>query len=407
MAAIDVSKVGKRFVHAADRPRSFGDLLTRFRRPSRRPGFWALRDVTFHVPAGGTLGVVGPNGAGKSTLLRLIAGVGLPDEGSIKTSGRIGAIFELGTGFHPDLTGRESVLLTGVLAGLTRREVANRFDDIVSFAELERFVDDPIRNYSTGMVARLAFSIAASIDPDIMLVDEVLAVGDIAFQQRCMDRLRAFQRDGGTLVVVSHEISRIVELCDNAIWLRDGRIVASGEPRDITARYETAMSEATRAITPSNGPEARTSGGVVLRLGENRLGSQEATLDDVRVTRRSGEDVTEIISGDPLAVSVSCSVPRSLGEVRIGVRLVRGDGDICLDAGTLVEPDAGGARLEIDRLDLSAGDYAFDVGLYSADWGTTYDYHGRAYPIRIVGAERSRGVLYPPMRWSNEVAGAR
>lgn len=202
------------------------------------PGyFWALRHITFAAPAGHTIGLIGDNGAGKTTLLRLIGGVGKPDEGVISIKGRIGALLDLSAGFHPELTGRENVFIGGVIGGLTRRQVEKRFDDIVAFAEFEEFIDSPLRTYSNGMKMRLAFAVATHIEPDILLIDEVLAVGDRAFQQKCLDRIKQFKNEGCTILLVSHEMALIEKLCDEVILLKSGRIASRGPAGDVVRQY--------------------------------------------------------------------------------------------------------------------------------------------------------------------------
>ena len=405
--AVTVQDVGKRYWHHVSvRPRTWKDAaLGGYRYLRNRERFWVLKDVTFDVGSGETLGFMGPNGAGKSTLLRLIGGVGRPDEGKIEVAGRIGAITELGTGFNPELSGRETVMLAGVIAGLTRRHLRSRFDEIVAFAELERFIDEPIRTYSSGMVARLAFAIATHVDADVLLVDEVLAVGDIAFQRRCINRMKEFQRSGVTLIIVSHDPQMLTDLCTEIVWLRAGRVIAIGPPHEIAVRYQAAMAERTRSITPDDVPDAVTPSGIHLRIHENRFGSQHVRFTAVRVVAPTGDPLIEVRSGDPVWVLFDVCVPPDVGEVHVGAHLIRDDGVVCLDTHTTL-PAQGDAsaqrscRLRIDRLDLADGDYAFDVGVYSADWEVPYDYHLRAYPLRIKGPQRGSGVLGPPLDWS-------
>ena len=404
--AVTVEGVSKSFWHRADRPRTWKETaLGGFRHLRTRRRFSALKDVTFDVTRGSTLGFVGPNGAGKSTLLRLIGGVGHPDEGRIDVRCRIGAITELGTGFHPDLSGRESAMLAGVIGGLTRRAVAARLDDIISFAELEEFIDEPVRTYSSGMVARLSFAIATNFDAELLLIDEVLAVGDIGFQQRCVERLKELQRAGVTMIVVSHDPELVTELCDQTIWLRAGRVVAAGPPNEIARRYEAAMGDRTRELTPTDVPIVTTSSGVELRIQENRFGSQEAHILDVRLEDAFGRAVHEIRSGEPLSLVVETSIPRELGRVNVALQLVRSDGVMSLDVHHACDPRAGdddrrAYRLDIGRLDLGAGDYAFDAGIYSDDWERPLDFHWRAYPLRVSGERAGSGMLAPPLSWS-------
>lgn len=241
--AIIVQNLGKRFKrYHKDRPFTLQEaVVSGFGRLQPVDWFWALREVSFSVPRGEALGVIGANGAGKSTLLSLVGGIGRPDEGQLEVHGRIGGLLELGAGFHPDLTGRENVIINGIICGLTRHEVDQCFSEIVSFAELEEVIDDPLRTYSTGMYMRLGFSIAAHTEPEILLVDEVLAVGDIAFQQKCLERIRQYQKRGCTIVIISHNTAQIREFCDRVIWLQAGRIQACDVPDRVVDEYEQAM----------------------------------------------------------------------------------------------------------------------------------------------------------------------
>jgi len=241
--AIVLSNLGKQFRrYPTTRPQTLQETVARGVSMLRAADkFWALRNLSFTVASGQTLGLIGPNGAGKSTLLRLIGGVGRPDEGSVEVHGRAGGLLELGAGFHPDLTGRENVFINGVISGLTRREVARRFDDIVAFSELEDEIDSPLRTYSTGMRMRLGFSVAAHTDSKILLIDEVLAVGDHSFRKKCFARIDRFKAEGRTILLASHNIDQIKNLCDDAVWLQKGRLVAQGRPDSLVDAYVEAM----------------------------------------------------------------------------------------------------------------------------------------------------------------------
>lgn len=199
--------------------------------------FWALRDITLDVPRGQVLGIIGRNGGGKSTLLKILSRIMYPTEGRVEIRGRVGSLLEVGTGFHPDLTGRENIFLNGAVLGMGRAEIARRFDEIVSFAEVEKFIDTPVKRYSSGMYTRLAFSVAAMLEPDVLLVDEVLAVGDAAFQKRSMGKMESVAREGRTILFVSHNLIAMQSLCNRAIWLDQGRIVLEGSPTEVSSRY--------------------------------------------------------------------------------------------------------------------------------------------------------------------------
>ena len=241
--AVSVRGLGKRFRHArVDRAWTFQEI---FQRGGRGVGageaFWALRHVSFELEPGRMLGLLGRNGAGKTTLLRLVGGVGVPDEGGVEVRGRVGALLELGAGFHPELTGRENVWVGGVASGLSRREVRERFDAIVAFAELEAFIDDPLRTYSSGMQMRLAFSVATSVAADVLLVDEVLAVGDLPFRARCSERISELRAGGCAVILVSHDPEQIRSLCDEALHIEGGRVVASGAAGAVVESYLASL----------------------------------------------------------------------------------------------------------------------------------------------------------------------
>jgi lipopolysaccharide transport system ATP-binding protein len=401
-AAIRLHDVGKRYGRTgADKPKTLKETALRGFRTGRRERFWAVQGVTLDVERGRTVGIIGANGAGKSTLLRLIAGVERPDAGSVEVDGRIGALLELGASFHPELTGVENVILSSVVAGLTRKEARARVDDIVEFAELEPFIESPLRTYSTGMVMRLAFSIASHVEPDVLVVDEALSVGDLSFQQRCINRMYEFRASGVTIVFVSHDPGRIRELCDDVVWLRGGRVAAMGSPMEVTARYVQSQAEAARRVTPEGVPDAYTPRGVKLEAHRNRFGSLEATIGAVHIRNGWKEPCTQIETGAAIGLDIEADISARSTPAIATATIRRSDDLICLDTYTEVRvpPEDGRISLEIERLDLAAGEYVFDVGLYSSDWNRTYDYHFGAYPFSITGPAARAGMLAPPIAW--------
>jgi lipopolysaccharide transport system ATP-binding protein len=382
---IVVEGVTKRF--RSNGPRSVREVVLGRRGAARTTV--ALDGVDLRVAPGEAVALVGPNGAGKSTLLRLIGGVGRPDAGSITVDGRVGALLELGTGFHGDLTGRENAVLGLVIAGLTRREADRRLGDVVDFAGLGAVIDDPMRTYSTGMRARLGFAVGVHADADVLLVDEVLAVGDLAFQQQCLDRVAELRARGATLLLASHSADLVAAMCERAVWLRAGRVVVSGTPAEIDARHAAAVAAETASRTPP---------GTALDGPGDRWGTQAATIEDVAVDAmvRTGA-----------ATAIALTVDRGTsGAARLNdsVSLVRTDGVVGIDENALLEVGSGRTRfvLDLERVDLAPGSYTVDVGLYDEDWSTTFDYHHRAHPVVVAGAVRGRGVLSPPARWSRE-----
>lgn len=411
-SAIAVQDLGKQFYrYHIDRPRTFQEAFLRGLRGMRAAEqFWALYEVSFNIAQGRMVGVVGANGAGKSTLLRLIGGVGRPDRGTVKAHGRIGALLDLGAGFHPDLTGRENIFISGVVAGLTRHEVARRFEAIVAFAELEEFIDSPLRTYSTGMKMRLAFAISAHIEPEILLIDEVLAVGDIAFQQKCLERIAQFKRDGCTILLVSHDTTSVRQLCDEVLWLRSGQLAAYGPAGVVVDQYVTDIMSETKRRTPANHPAVQATSGAELRVHENRLGNLEMEIAAVQLCSAGGQPVTEIESGDPLHIELEYLAPKPIESPIFSVTISLEDGFVCYDTNTVVAgltmpttQGRGWITLHLERLDLNIGRYYIDVGVYEKNWAYAYDYHWHTYPLLICSPRGGKGILRPPQRW--EVGG--
>ncbi|NJM99862.1 MAG: ATP-binding cassette domain-containing protein, partial [Phormidesmis sp. RL_2_1] len=295
-----VENVGKHFQrYHAHKPSTFMEAAIKgFRQVRSLDQFWALRGISFEVSAGEMIGIIGHNGAGKSTLLQLLGKVANPNEGRIKMRGRVGALLDLGAGFHGDLTGRENVFVTAIVAGLSKREVRRHFDQIVEFAELEGFIDNPVRTYSTGMTMRLAFSVAVHTRPDILLVDEFLSVGDLSFQAKCLSRITDMKNQGCAIVLVSHDVGQVERLCDRALWLKKGTVRAYGGPTVVAGQYTTEMRTQTQQLTPDRPPDL-TKSGQELRVNQNRFGSLEAEITDVRLMPNSTLD-----SGDKLSVEI-------------------------------------------------------------------------------------------------------
>lgn len=400
--AILVENLGKRFNrYHAKKPLTFMEAaLSGFRRVQSVDEFWALRGVSFEVGAGEMIGVIGHNGAGKSTLLQLLGKVAHPTEGRIKMRGCVGALLDLGAGFHGDLTGRENVFVTAIVAGLPRREVARRFDRIVEFAELEGFIDNPVRTYSTGMMMRLAFSVTVHTDPQILLVDEFLSVGDLSFQTKCLNRIAEMKDQGCAIVLISHDVSQVERLCDRALWLKHGTVVAYGEPTVVAGQYTTQMLSQSQQRTPHRPPQL-TRSGAELRVNENRFGSQEVEIIDVRLHPKG-----PLMVGDALCIEIDCSAPHPVDTAIFCVGIEQEDGTLCLDVNTasmnVPIPRIKGKntiRLWCDRLDLCRGNYFVNVGVFKEDWSYAYDYHWHVYPLVIESDVPAKGILNPPMRW--------
>lgn len=379
---IELREVWRRYRLAAPSRRStLRGTLAGGPQSLRRDWFWALRGVDVTVDRGRALAVIGRNGAGKSTLLRLMGGIGRPDRGSVRVRGRVGALLDLGREFHPDLTGRQNAELAAVVGGLSRAAFARRFDEVVAFAGLEAFIDQPLHAYSDGMRARLAFSVLAHVDPEVLLVDEVLAVGDAAFQRRSVERIEALRERGTTVVFVSHDLSLVRRVCDEAAWLDGGTIRTRGAAEEVVAEY-LAVTTAGSAVDVEEPPG-------------------EGPLREIRLLDQWGVATEVIRAGDAVTVEVATDTPPELGPLVVSVTLRRLDGRdaVAVDTSTPVRPQPERLRAHFERLDLAPGRYEARVGLYSSDWSRR---HGeRCLPLEVSGDGATRAVLAPPHEWQH------
>jgi len=356
--AVSVRGVSKRFTLLHQGGNGLKDRLVGLvgGRRDRRETFWALRDVDVDVARGETLGLIGHNGCGKSTLLQIIAGILDPDGGSVTTRGRITSLLELGAGFSPDLSGRDNIFLNASLHGVPSAVIRAKFDDIVAFAELGRFIDTPVRNYSSGMYMRLGFSVAAHLDPEIVLVDEALAVGDEAFQRKCLRKIQQFQAEGVTVIIVSHDLLLVERLCTRACLLQGGELVAVGPAADVISRYHQ--------IAASSGEVA----------GEYRWGSREVEIPLVRLLGATDQPITSLHTGETLTIAFAYRAATRVPRPVFGLAVYHEDGTHLTGPNTrtagLVIPEVEGdgeVRYTIERLPLLPGRYVVSV--------SAYDYH--------------------------------
>jgi ABC-type polysaccharide/polyol phosphate transport system ATPase subunit len=396
-----------------------GDIV-RHLRPSET--FAALQDVSFDVPRGATFGVIGRNGSGKSTALKLVAGITKPTSGSVTVSGRISALIELGAGFHPEISGRENIFINGIMLGLSKREIQRRFDEIVEFAELAEFIDAPVKTYSSGMYMRLGFSVAIHVDPDVLLVDEVLAVGDEGFTHKCLDKFGEFKRRGKTILLVTHSLGLVERFCDEAIWLDAGRKRAQGDPKRVVGAYITdverqeerylaasdakARGEAGEIAAAAAGPlDAGDAAANMFQAGEGRWGSGGVEISDVRLQNDEGQTTHVFHTGEPVRLRFAVEAARPVKDFVFGIGLFNAEGVCVYGTNTEIEDHVGDllegraeVTLEIDSLDLVEGTYKLDVAVHRHD-GAPYDYHRLLYTFRVKSRVQDVGIYRPRHAW--------
>ncbi len=385
-------------------------LLSLFRRTRVVPQCThAIRDLTLRIPRGASVGLIGRNGSGKSTFLKLITGIYKPDAGKISVNGRLAALIELGAGFHPDFTGRENLYLGGVMHGLTRAQIDERFDEIVEFAELAHVIDDPVRTYSSGMFMRLGFSLAVHTDPDVLLVDEVLAVGDAAFVAKCKDRIALLRKEGKTLILVTHDLDAVERWCDEALWLNDGEVRERGEPRRVIDTYrqfvekgeEATLLEKTHEIAAVSDSRENSEE----KKNVERWGSREIEITQVRLLNKEQESHLLFHPDSALAIEIGYQIHEEVKDVVFGISLNRADGlvvhgtntDIC--RATLPElTNRGVLRYELSRLGLGDGTYTLDVAVHRKD-GYPFDYHKGVLKFAVRSPLNHVGVMVPEAEW--------
>jgi ABC-type polysaccharide/polyol phosphate transport system ATPase subunit len=377
----------------------------------------ALRNVSFEVHRGEAFGIIGRNGSGKSTLLKLISGILKPTAGRVTVNGRIAALIELGAGFHPEITGRENIYINGIMLGLSRREIDQRFDRIVEFSGIADFLDQPVKTYSSGMYVRLGFAVAVHVDPEILLIDEVLAVGDEEFSARCVAKIQEMKYRGVTLVFVTHQLDQVRNLCDRALWLDRGQLEAIGDPARVVDAYlqevSATVTSGTPPATPPSAPDApeETTEPEPERKSETeeeRWGSGELLLRRVALTDHQGRDLVALGAGTPVIVDMDVDVRVPQDDFVFGIGIFHADGTCVYGTNTDIEgfvPEKieGSARVRfvVPSLDLVAGTYRIDAAVHTRN-GRAFDY--RRNVIRVVVGSRvhDTGVYRPKHEWRFE-----
>ncbi|MGB5814769.1 MAG: ABC transporter ATP-binding protein [Thermoanaerobaculia bacterium] len=368
----------------------------------------ALSEVSFEVEKGKAFGVIGSNGSGKSTLLKTVAGMIKPTAGRVVVDGRVAALIELGAGFHPEISGRENIYINGAVLGLRRKEIDRRYDDIVEFSGLADFIEEPVKNYSSGMYVRLGFAVAIHTDPDVLLVDEVLAVGDEAFQHRCIRRIEEFLGTGKTLLLVSHTLDLIEEYADMALWLEGGSNRMLGDPRQVADAYRQGVAEEEGRLHRRakeqrlQKEKAEPPDGVE---GSARWGSREAEIEAVRMLAAGGQERYYLDTGDPITFEIDVHCREPLTDFVFGVGVFTPRGAECWGTNTHLEgftseglEGATTVRLVCPALRLAPGEYLLDVAVHGRD-GYPYDYRRRILSFTVTSPHGGVGIYFPEHRW--------
>ncbi len=415
----DVTKVYQRYAHRKQFRTLKSALLTGSLIDDLKPEetFSALSGVTFNVWEGSTFAIIGRNGSGKSSLLKVLAGITKPTSGEVEVKGRISALIELGAGFHPEITGRENVFINGIMLGLSKREITERFSEIVAFAELEEFIDAPVKTYSSGMYMRLGFAVAIHVNPDVLIIDEVLAVGDQEFVHKCLDKISEFRRRGKTILLVTHSLGLVEKLADEALWLDQGKIQVRGDPKKVVDAYlaqvtsfeEGAMAAAEEQAVAEFAEPQQESGDSEKEESsareKGRWGSREVEISEAALIGENGQPRHVFDTGESVSIRLKIKSSGTIKDFVFGVGIFNADGICCYGTNTQIEEFTpvslvgdGEVKLALDRLDLVEGTYFVDVAAHQRD-GYPFDYHRALHTFRVNSRIKDTGIYRPNHRW--------
>ena len=423
--AIEVHNITKKFKVYLDKGRTLKErtLFSGRRKYENRE---VLKGISFEVKKGEAIGLIGHNGCGKSTTLKMLTKIIYPDSGSIEMNGRVSSLIELGAGFHPDMSGRENIYINASIFGLTKKEIEDRIDDIIEFSELEDFIDNPVRTYSSGMYMRLAFAVAINVDADILLIDEILAVGDVAFQAKCFNRLRQIKSEGTTIVIVSHSLNQIEQICERSIWIHDGLIRMEGSPYDVHPQYmsfmagnslsdskpsqkkeKTANADA-KAETDSEAENNSNEENKEEKKDPKRWGSKEIVIDEIKVLDSEGKERDTFLNSEEINVKISYTNKAGIDNSVVGVAIYRDDKVHIYGTNTLIDmsrtlplKESGVITLKFDNIPVNAGNYIFDLAFHKPD-GFEYDFWRDAFRLQIKNVKGEIGVMSIAHSWECE-----
>ncbi len=409
---IDVQNITKKFKVYLDKGSQLKERLL-FRSRNRFEEREVLKGISFQVRRGEAIGLIGHNGCGKSTTLKLLTKIIYPDSGSITMNGRVSSLIELGAGFHPDMSGRENIYTNASIFGLTKKEIDRRLNEIIAFSELEEFIDNPVRTYSSGMYMRLAFSVAINVDADILLIDEILAVGDANFQAKCFNKLREIKAKGTTIVIVSHSLGQIEQICDRSVWIHEGLIRAEGDPKEIDLQYLDFMGQkmqerkaqelAQDAQNAEATPEASAEEPEEVK---KRWGSGDARIRAIRISAQDGSEQRVFKTGDSIRIGIDYRVKKRVEDAVFGIGIFNRDGVQCYGTNTHIDKlpmftleENGHAEILLSGCDLLPGEYLIDIAIESGD-GIPVDYYREACRIEMISPIGDVGVVRIPHTWT-------
>lgn len=409
--AIEVKNVKKKFKVYFDKGSQLKERIL-FRNRNRYEERWVLDGVSFEVKQGEAIGLIGHNGCGKSTTLKLLTRIMYPDSGNIELKGRVSSLIELGAGFHPDMSGRENIYTNASIFGLTKKEIDERLDDIIEFSEMEPFLDNPVRTYSSGMYMRLAFSVAINVNADILLIDEILAVGDVNFQAKCFNKLREIKAQGTTIVIVSHSMGQIEQICDRSIWIHEGKIKAEGSPREIDKDYLDFMGQKRQKIAEQSQKkdEAKTMVPEEIETRaeaeeKKRWGNGRARFREVCMSGKQSDRQRVFATEESVKIRMNYKVKQKVQDAVFGIGIFRDDGVQCYGTNTRIEQfkrfdleKDGEVVVNIEKLSLLPGKYTLDVAIES-DMATPVDYFRQAYSFEVYSSLTDVGVFRMEHRW--------
>lgn len=411
---IDVRDVKKKFRVYLDRGVTLKERIL-FQKRRMYEDHWVLNGISFQVNKGEAIGLIGENGCGKSTTLKMLTRILYPDAGAITMRGRVSSLIELGAGFHPDLSGRENVYTNASIFGLKQHEIESRLDQIIAFSELEEYIDHPVRTYSSGMYMRLAFAVAINVDADILLIDEILAVGDASFQAKCFQKLQEIKSRGTTIVIVSHSLSQIEQICDRTIWIDEGLIRLEGKPRDVHPAYTEFMTRKNQKREEKEAKEKETKKAEEAKAAAaeqkpdpapERTGSGEARMGAVRVLNAAGQETTSFTPAEPITLLIDYTAREELSNAVVGIAVYRSDQTYIYGTNSLIdtsEPvhlkEKGVIELHMDCLPVANGTYSVDLALHRPD-GLNYDFWKEVCTLHIADRVQTPGIIYLPHRWN-------